>query len=160
MKTMPQLELGRALRLRRTFLAVLAGCSAADLAVTHAAPPSLQPLTLGKWPTWPRPGGSAHDVKVVGNYAYVALGAGGLAVIDVSNPTNCVRVGGYDTSGSAYWVAVSGDYAYVADLDVGNPTNCVRVGGYDISGHDLHTPYNSLVRFSPPISRSHVEVRL
>jgi hypothetical protein len=64
-----------------------------------------------------------------------------LQVIDVSNPTNCVRVGGYDTSGSAYGVAVSGNYAYVADytaglqvIDVSNPTHCVRVGGYYTSG--------------------------
>ncbi len=39
----------------------------------------------------------------------------GLQVIDVSNPANPQRVGGYDTSGNAYGVAVSGNYAYVAD---------------------------------------------
>ena len=50
------------------------------------------------------------------------------------------RVGGYDTSGSAYGVAVSGNYAYVADGDAGlqviasNPANPQRVGGYDTSG--------------------------
>ena len=54
---------------------------------------------------------------MVGNYAYVALDAAGLAVIDVSNPANPVRVGGYDTSGNAFGVAVSGNYAYVADGD-------------------------------------------
>jgi hypothetical protein len=58
----------------------------------------------------------------------------------VSNPANCVRVGGYDTSSYAFGVAVSGNYAYVADIfslqviDVSNPTNCVRVGDYDTSG--------------------------
>jgi hypothetical protein len=47
-----------------------------------------------------------------------------------------VRVGGYDTSGNAYGVAVSGNYAYVTDLyaglhviDVSNPANPRRVGG-------------------------------
>ena len=51
-------------------------------------------------------------------------------MIDVSNPANSVRVGGYDTSGFAYGVAVSGNYAYVADadaglqvIDVSNPAN-------------------------------------
>ena len=39
-------------------------------------------------------------MAVAGNYAYVADGAG-LQVIDVSNPANPVRVGGYDTSGYA-----------------------------------------------------------
>jgi hypothetical protein len=59
-------------------------------------------------------------------------------VIDVRNPAHCVRVGGYDTSGTALDVAVSGNYAYVADrddglqvIDVSNPANCVRVGGYN-----------------------------
>ncbi|MDP6534236.1 MAG: hypothetical protein QF822_03320, partial [Candidatus Poseidoniia archaeon] len=48
--------------------------------------------------------------------------------------------GGYDTSGYAQSVAVSGGYAYVADgnglvvLDVSDPTNPTRAGGYDTSG--------------------------
>jgi len=53
-----------------------------------------------------------------------------------SSPANCVRVGGYDTSGVAYGVAVSGNYAYMADdygglqvIDVSDPANCVRAGG-------------------------------
>jgi hypothetical protein len=54
-------------------------------------------------------------VAVAGNYAYVADGLAGLQVIDVSNPANCVRVGGHDTSGAAYDVEISGNYAYVAD---------------------------------------------
>ena len=36
-------------------------------------------------------------------------------MIDVSNPANPQRVGGYDTSGYAHGVAVSGNYAYVAE---------------------------------------------
>ena len=74
--------------------------------------------------------------------AYVADGDAGLQVIDVSNPANPVRVGGYDTSGYAYGVAVSGNIAYVADddaglqvIDVSNPASPVRVGGYDTSGN-------------------------
>jgi hypothetical protein len=51
----------------------------------------------------------------MGNYAYVADFAAGLQVIDVSNPASPQRVGGYDTSGYARGVAVSGNYAYVAD---------------------------------------------
>jgi len=42
-----------------------------------------------------------------------------LQVIDVSDPANPQRVGSYDTSGSAYGVAVSGNYAYVADGEWG-----------------------------------------
>ena len=58
-----------------------------------------------------------------------------------SDPANPQRVGGYATSGYAYGVAVSGNYAYVADHDAGlqvinvsNPANPQRVGGYATSG--------------------------
>ena len=57
-------------------------------------------------------------------------------VIDVSNLASPQRVGGYDTSGHAYGVAVSGNFAYVADenaglqvIDVNNPASPQRVGG-------------------------------
>ena len=54
-----------------------------------------------------------------GHYAYVAVGGAGLEVIDVSDPANPRRVGSYDTPGGAVDVAVSGDYAYVADKNWG-----------------------------------------
>jgi hypothetical protein len=51
-------------------------------------------------------------------------------------------LGGYDTSGYAQGVSVSGSIAYVADdyaglqiIDVSNPTSPVRLGGYDTSGY-------------------------
>jgi len=60
-------------------------------------------------------------------------------VIDVSNPASPQGVGGYDT-GEAYGVAVSGNYAYVADdgaglqvIDVSNPASPQRVGGIRFS---------------------------
>jgi hypothetical protein len=60
--------------------------------------------------------GIAKAVALSGNHAFVADYTGGLQVIDVSDPANCVRVGGYDTPGSAHGahaVAVSGNYAFV-----------------------------------------------
>jgi hypothetical protein len=82
-----------------------------------AAQPSLRLLFQGKWPAWTR--GAAHDVKVVGNYAYVADGGAGLQVIDVRNPANPVRVGGYETSVDAWGVAVVADRIYMADGENG-----------------------------------------
>jgi hypothetical protein len=74
MKTIPQLQLTRAPRLRGIFLAALAVCFATGLVATLAAQPSLQPLVHpGKWPTLPRGGGEAQDVKVVGHYAYLVM---------------------------------------------------------------------------------------
>jgi hypothetical protein len=79
--------------------------------------------------------GSAGDVAVLGNYAYVAR-TGGLDVIDIRNPTKPRWVGAYDTTGSGLGVAVSGNYAYVMDylaglqvIDIRNPVNPQRVGG-------------------------------
>ncbi|WP_049897881.1 DUF4347 domain-containing protein, partial [Microcystis aeruginosa] len=81
--------------------------------------------------------GEAHDVKVVGNYAYVADFSLGLQIIDISNPTNPTLIGNYDTSGSAMDVQIVGNYAYVADyasglqiIDISNPTNPTLTGNY------------------------------
>lgn len=56
----------------------------------------------------------ALNVEVVGNYAYVANGTGGLFIYDVSDPANPSYVGDVD-NGIAYAVKVYGDYVYVAD---------------------------------------------
>ena len=93
--------------------------------------------------------GIPHDVALQGNYAYVAA-QGALIIFDISNPSNPVQVGFYDTPGSAEGVAVSGSYAYVADwdqglrvIDISDPENPVEVGsrvtpgtayGVDVSG--------------------------
>jgi hypothetical protein len=99
-----------------------------------AGQPRLEPLLQGRW------AGSAYDVEVVGNRAYVTRGYPGWSILDVSNPASPVRLGGYD-AGWAWGVAVSGTVAYVADrdaglqiIDVSNPASPVRLGGYDTSG--------------------------
>jgi hypothetical protein len=94
---------------------------------------------LGEWPEIVR--GEAQSVQVVGDLAYLAIGAGGLVIFDISNPAAPVRLGGLDTSGFATGVQVVGNLAYVADndaglqiLDVSNPAAPVRRGGFDTSG--------------------------
>ncbi|TKJ26616.1 MAG: hypothetical protein CEE42_04550 [Promethearchaeota archaeon Loki_b31] len=74
--------------------------------------------------------GSARGVYVSGDYAYVADDTSGLAVIDISDPTNPGTPIYENTIGSARGVYVSGDYAYVADtfsglavIDISDPTN-------------------------------------
>jgi hypothetical protein len=102
---------------------------------TAPAQPRIQQLSNGHWPDLMR--GQAGDVKIVGHYAYVASGSSGLTILDVSNPTNCVRVGASANAAQGYavGVAVAGNWAYVADelagllaIDVSDPTCCVRVG--------------------------------
>ena len=74
--------------------------------------------------------GSAWDIFVSGDYAYIADQSSGLTVIDISDPTNPGTVINEDTSGGAYEVHVSGDFAYIADdtsglavIDISDPTN-------------------------------------
>ena len=80
--------------------------------------------------------GTAPSVKIVGNYAYIADGNSGLAIIDITDPTNLVGPGGggtpvYEpTNGTAYGIDVVGSYAYVADgpaglaiINISDPTD-------------------------------------
>ncbi len=65
-------------------------------------------------------------------------------MIDVSTPSAPVEVGFVDTPDMAWGVAVSGAYAYVADvngglrvIDVSTPSALVEVGFVDTSGAGL-----------------------
>jgi len=110
-----------------------------NVLVAGAAPPHLTPLLQGGWPAHGR--GTAYDVKVVGNRAYVALGAGRLLILDVSDPAGPVQLSSSDLSWAAYGVVVSGTVAYVAGsasgleiFDVEDPARPVRLGTYDTIG--------------------------
>jgi hypothetical protein len=63
--------------------------------------------------------GSAQDVVVSGDYAYVADYTAGLQVIDIRDPVTPRRVGASATGGYAYSLCVSGGYAYVACSSAG-----------------------------------------
>ena len=74
--------------------------------------------------------GDTYDVYVSGDYAYLAVGSFGLAIINISDPTNPGAPIYKNTNGFAYEVYVSGDYAYVADgafglavINISDPTN-------------------------------------
>jgi hypothetical protein len=58
--------------------------------------------------------GTARDVAVSGNYAYVSDEVS-LVVVDINDPPNPTHEGACLTPGDANRVAISGDYAYVAD---------------------------------------------
>jgi hypothetical protein len=102
---------------------------------THIA--SGNPTLAGTYDT----SGNALDVYVSGKYAYVADGASGLQILDISNPASSTISSTYDTSGNARGVYVSGKYAYIADqsaglqiIDISNPIVPVLAGTYDTSG--------------------------
>ena len=75
--------------------------------------------------------GSAYDVEIDGDFAFIANGDdGGVSVIDISDPENPDSVSFIDIPGFIMDVCVSNDYAYVAAqqsglriVDVSNPEN-------------------------------------
>ncbi len=78
-----------------------------------------------------------YQTVVAGRYAYVADYAGGLRIMDVSNPKSPKTVGAYTGLSTVLSVAVAGKYAYVGDtttgfdiLDVSNPAVPTLVGSY------------------------------
>lgn len=85
--------------------------------------------------------GYANNVDVDGNFAYVAAGATGLQVIDISEHSTPVIVGSLDTSGNANDVKVVGQVAYIADgeaglriIDVENPLAPIPLGTVNTPG--------------------------
>ncbi len=85
--------------------------------------------------------GTAYGVVVAGDYAFVADGASGLQVIDVTDPTGPDSAGTYDTPGLAHGVAINGVYAYVADrvagiqvVDISDPANPAHAGDCSTPG--------------------------
>lgn len=93
------------------------------------------PSTCGRFPVAFNAQGSAIDVAVAGNRAYVANGAAGLSVLSAScDPT---EVGHFATAGKATLVSVEGTTVYLADdqagltiLDVSDPTDPHLLGRY------------------------------
>jgi len=82
--------------------------------------------------------GFANNVDVAGNYAYVAAGAAGLVVVNVTNRTAPSIVATLDTPGNANDVRVVSGIAYVADgasglqvIDVSNPAAPHLIGTLD-----------------------------
>jgi hypothetical protein len=78
---------------------------------------------------------SPTGTHILHNYAYLAVGDGGLQIVDLSNLANPQVVKTVNTPGSAEAVYVLGNYAYVADdamglqvIDISDPFNALIVG--------------------------------
>ena len=84
--------------------------------------------------------GDGSGIDVQGDHAYLAWGASGIQVVDISAPGDVSIVGHCDTPGTANDVCVRGGLAYVAGstylriLDVSNPLNPVIVGTRSLPG--------------------------
>ncbi len=78
--------------------------------------------------------GSAYDVFVSENKAYIAYAENGLRIADISRPEKPSLLGSYKTDGNIRDVVVKGHHAYAADLkagllvlDVSDPAHMVEV---------------------------------
>jgi hypothetical protein len=71
---------------------------------------------------------TTREIKIVENIAYLANDAGGLWILDVSDPENISALGSLDTPGEAFGLEVIGNTVYLADkesliiIDVSDPT--------------------------------------
>jgi hypothetical protein len=104
--------------------AALATADTSDAAFTIAAVPQTA---------------SARELVTIGHTAYVAAGAAGLQIYDVTDTDSPALLGACDTRGVAADVSVKGDYAYVADgaaglevIDVSDPTAPFVVGNLEL----------------------------
>jgi hypothetical protein len=87
--------------------------------------------------------GSSREVQIVGDVAYVADGAGGLRIYDISDPSQPDAIGDVPPlpGGSARSVDVVGTRAYVANdgpgvqiIDVTDPSAPAPLGSFDPAG--------------------------
>lgn len=116
---------------------------------------SLTGKLVGQLPLTGRP----RRLEVVGTRAYLATETAGLQIVDISTPSNPVRVGGIATEGTAFDLQVQGNVAYVADgdaglqvIDVSTPSAPVRLGRYAAPGfaRDIKVVENLAYIAAPP----------
>ena len=86
----------------------------------------------------------------------------GLVIVDISNPAAPVLKGSYATGGDSYGVAISGNYAYVADES--NGLEIFRIGDTASNGqvHNInkgtdYTTIQAAINAASPIDEIHVD---
>ena len=101
-------------------------------------------------------GQHASDVTLAGDFAYVSMGQDGVAILDISQPTQAQVIATLDTPGLAQRSALSGDTLFVADgpcgvraIDVSDPKSPVERGFWltSFSG-DVATSSSSNIVFA------------
>ncbi len=70
----------------------------------------------------------AYDVAISDNRAYLALGADGVHILDITRPNDVKRIGTFTNNADVYETAVTGEHLFVANthkgvqvIDVSNP---------------------------------------
>lgn len=89
--------------------------------------------------------GWANDLVIIGNYAYLTDGTGGLQIVDISDSTLPEYVNKVTLPGNSYSITGTSQYLYIGDredtlriLSLANPTNPFQIGklalGDDVLG--------------------------
>ena len=104
------------------FVAVILLSGAASILATD-----VEPILRGIWK--PAVLGSAKAVAKNDELLYIALGEGGLAIVNIENKDNPYQVGSYDAVGSVERVATSGQVAFIT---AGNYSTNQRLGSLEL----------------------------
>jgi len=90
----------------------------------------------------PSLGGYVYSISIDNDRAYLACGAGGMQIIDISDPIAPVVIGSYATTGSARGIYARRDTAFIATNDNGlvivdalDPSSPVLIGNLDTDGY-------------------------
>lgn len=84
--------------------------------------------------------GESSDLFVVGDFAYVAAGTGGVQIVNISDPSLPHLASNVDPLETVYGIWVSGDLLYVSDstrlriINVSNPSTPIEIGTYLLHG--------------------------
>lgn len=105
---------------------------------------------------------TANQIQISGNYGFVANGLGGMAVVNLANPSSMSVVTSLPTTGVVLDIQVQGNYAYLAAgvqglliVDISNPTSPSTVGTLapttsitevDVSGNYAYVNDNGTIR--------------
>jgi len=88
-----------------------------------------------------RPREYAQDIVVAGSLAYLATGADGIRILDVTEPSNPVEISHYDAPGETKGLFHKDSFLYTANgknglqiIDVSNPFKPALIGSYKIRG--------------------------
>ncbi|MEZ6255256.1 MAG: prepilin-type N-terminal cleavage/methylation domain-containing protein [Patescibacteria group bacterium] len=113
----------------------------AEMYVVNVTNPAL-PLEVGSYEN----GADVNDIKIEGNYAYLATDNLETVILNITVPAAPTLAGFYDSAGGANGesIVVSGSYAYLGlasgtgnDFEIVNISNQASptlVGGYDVGG--------------------------
>ena len=128
-------------KLRRLFSVLRLGVLVFGFTIgVSAQPVHLEPRSA--WPAHSLNVQANNDLKIHGDWAYIAAGYGGLHILNISNPSNPGSIsGGYHNGSSITAVAVDGSYAFITDerhglqvVNVTDPTNLRILGTNNIVG--------------------------